>query len=75
MKDIDFLLNHIKEQIDRASKTIEINIILSDYQKEILKNNWDYIQAELTKHITISNFIMYSLEKDSKGRNILNIKF
>lgn len=75
MNDLDLLINHLKEQIDRASQTLEIDIVLSDYEKTILKDNWDYIRAELTNYITKSNFIMYVLEKDSKGRNILNIRF
>lgn len=75
MKDIDLLISHIKEQIDRASRTIEINIILSEHDSQVLKDNFDYIRAELTNYITSSNFIMYSLEKDRKGRNILNISF
>lgn len=75
MSDLDYLIEHIKEQIDRANQMFEVTIILSDYQKEILKNNWDYTRTELTKYITKSNFIMCSIEKDSKGRNILNIRF
>ena len=75
MNDLDLLINHLKEQIDRVSQTLEIDIVLSDYEKTILKDNWDYIRAELTNYITKSNFIMYVLEKDSKGRNILNIRF
>lgn len=75
MSDIELLINNIKEQINRAHELIEINIILSDDEKKCLMDNWSYVQDELTKYITKSNFTMYSLEKDNKGRNILNIKF
>ena len=75
MNDLNYLIEHIKGQINRAHELIEVNIILNDYEKKILKDNWDYIRAELTNYITSSNFIMYSLEKDSKGKNTLNIRF
>ena len=75
MKDIDFLLNHIKEQIDRASKTIEIDIILNDYYKKILLDNWDYISTEITNYVEYSNTIFYKLKKNEEGKNILTISF
>lgn len=75
MKDIDFLLNHIKEQIDRASRQIEINIILNDYYKKILLDNWDYISTEITNYAECSNTIFYKLKRDKEGKNILTISF
>ena len=75
MNDLDLLISHIKGQIDRANQEIELNIILSNEEKKTLVDNWDYIREDLTNYITSSNFIMYSLEKDRKGRNILNINF
>lgn len=75
MTDIELLINQIKLQISRANQEIELNIILSNEEKKTLVDNWDYIREELTNYITSSNLIMYALEKDSKGRNILNIRF
>lgn len=75
MSDIELLINNIKEQINRAHELIEINIILSDDEKKCLMDNWSYVQDELTKHITRSNFILYSIERDNKGRNLLKISF
>lgn len=75
MNDLNYIIEHIKWQIDRANAEIEVNIILNNEEKKTVVDNWDYTRAELTKYITRSNFIMYSLEKDSKGRNILNIRF
>ncbi|WP_419756973.1 hypothetical protein ACNUKZ_15265 (plasmid) [Clostridium perfringens] len=75
MTDIELLINQIKLQISRANQEIELNIILSNEEKKTLVDNWDYIREDLTNYITSSNLIMYALEKDSKGRNILNIRF
>lgn len=75
MNDLNYLIEHIKKTIDRANQEIELNIILSNEEKKTLVDNWDYIREDLTNYITSSNFILYSIEHDNKGRNILNIRF
>lgn len=75
MNDLDLLVNHIKEQIDRANQSIEIDIVLNDYYKKILLDNWDYISTEITNYVEYSNTIFYKLKKNEEGKNILTISF